>query len=253
VGQHVVTTGVTATPAPDRITTHADVFGNTVHVLSVEQPHADMEVVGTSEVVVDLPPPWPSGGPSWDAPEPPGDLLVADCRLASPMAAATPAVVEYARASFPPGRPLTEAAADLASRIFHDFTFDPSFSDVATPLDDVLAFRRGVCQDFAHLAIAGLRAHGAAARYVSGYLETDPPPGQPKLVGSDASHAWFSVFVPGSGWLDADPTNDQIPPRRHVTCAWGRDYGDVAPVRGVVYGPPAAQHLAVAVDVTRLD
>ena len=123
---------------------------------------------------------------------------------------------------------------------------------MSTPLDDVLLHRRGVCQDFAHLMTGALRSVGLAARYVSGYIETEPPPGEAKLVGTDASHAWCSVYVPGHGWIDADPTNDQIPPHRHVTVAWGRDYGDVAPLRGVVLGPSATQQMDVEVDVTRL-
>ena len=141
---------------------------------------------------------------------------------------------------------------DLTTRIFTDFTFDPAFSDVSTPLAEVLDHRRGVCQDFAHLAIGCLRSVGLPARYVSGYIETEAPPGQPKLVGADASHAWCATYVPGWGWLDLDPTNDQVAPARHITVAWGRDYRDVAPLRGVVVGPAAPQELAVAVDVSRL-
>jgi transglutaminase-like putative cysteine protease len=179
-------------------------------------------------------------------------LLARECTLDSPLVGRDPDLASYAEPSFPPGRPLDAAAAELSARIFADFTFDPAFSDVSTPLGEVLAHRRGVCQDFAHLAIGCLRSLGLPARYVSGYLETSPPPGQPKLVGSDASHAWCSVFVPGDGWFDLDPTNDQVPPQRHVTVAWGRDYADVAPVRGVVFGPSTTQQLAVAVDVARV-
>jgi len=123
---------------------------------------------------------------------------------------------------------------------------------VSTPLATVVEARRGVCQDFAHLAVTGLRMLGLAARYVSGYIETDPPPGSPKLVGADASHAWCSVWVPSLGWVDFDPTNDRLPTHRHVTVAWGRDYADVPPVRGVVIGPAASQELSVSVDVVRI-
>jgi transglutaminase-like putative cysteine protease len=167
----------------------------------------------------------------------------------------TPAVAELGELCtdvLVPGRPIVDVVQALSTRIFTDFAFDPEFSDVSTPLADVLRARRGVCQDFAHLMLACLRAHGLAARYVSGYIETDPPPGRPKLAGTDASHAWCGVWAPGIGWFDVDPTNDQMPPRRHVTCAWGRDYTDVAPVRGVVIGPAAAQSLRVGVDVTVL-
>ena len=162
------------------------------------------------------------------------------------------ALHDYAATSFSPGRDVVEAVADLCHRIFDDFQFDASFSDVTTPVEEVLAHRRGVCQDFAHLALACLRSHRLAARYVSGYIETRPPPGAPKLVGSDASHAWVSVYVPDHGWIDVDPTNDQMPARRHVTTAWGRDYADVAPVQGVVLGPAVHQVLDVAVDVIPL-
>ena len=152
---------------------------------------------------------------------------------------------------FGPGRPLVEAARDLCHTVYETFDYDPTFTDVSTPLSVVLDARRGVCQDFAHLAAGALRSRGLAARYVSGYLETDPPPGQERLVGADASHAWCSVWAPELGWIDFDPTNDRLPTHRHITVAWGRDYGDVAPVRGVVIGPAADQQLEVAVDVIR--
>jgi transglutaminase-like putative cysteine protease len=136
-------------------------------------------------------------------------------------------------------------------RIYKDFIYDPSFTTIATPLSEVLKYRRGVCQDFAHLAIACLRAHGIAARYVSGYVETRPEPGKPRIVGADASHAWFSVYIPGIGWLDFDPTNNTVPLDQHITLAWGRDYADVTPLKGIAFG--GGQHtLSVSVDVLRL-
>jgi transglutaminase-like putative cysteine protease len=162
------------------------------------------------------------------------------------------ALREFSGRSFVPGRPVVDATRDLCHQIFSTFTFDPSFSDVSTPLSRVLEARRGVCQDFAHLAAGALRSVGLAARYVSGYLETSPPPGRPRLIGADASHAWCSVWVPDLGWVDFDPTNDHLPVDRHVTVAWGRDYGDVAPARGVIIGPQAHQQLTVAVDVERV-
>jgi transglutaminase-like putative cysteine protease len=136
--------------------------------------------------------------------------------------------------------------------IHESFEYDATSTDVSTPLSAVLTGRRGVCQDFAHLAAGCLRTLGLAARYVSGYMETEPPPGRPRLVGADASHAWCSVWVPQQGWIDFDPTNDRMPTNRHVTLAWGRDYGDVAPVRGVVIGPAVDQTLTVEVDVLRV-
>ena len=152
-------------------------------------------------------------------------------------------------ASFTPGRGIVEAANDLCHQIYTEFTYDSTATDVSTPLADVLTSRRGVCQDFAHLAAGCLRSIGLAARYVSGYIETTPPAGRDRLVGADASHAWCSIWTPSAGWIDFDPTNDHFPTRRHVTVAWGRDYADVTPVRGVVIGPSRAQSLDVAVDV----
>ena len=140
---------------------------------------------------------------------------------------------------------------DLTARIHRDFKFDPTATTVATPLAQMLEQRRGVCQDFAHLQIACLRSLGLPARYVSGYLETVPPPGQPKLLGADASHAWVSFFCPGLGWIDVDPTNNLLPSMQHITLGWGRDYGDVSPIRGVLVG--GEEHtLSVAVDVVAL-
>ena len=153
----------------------------------------------------------------------------------------------YARPSFAPGRPFLAAAVDLMHRIHHEFRFDPGATTIKTPVTRVLAERHGVCQDFAHLMIGCVRALGLPARYVSGYLLTDPPPGQPRLVGADASHAWLAVRDPHLGWIDLDPTNDVLPDRRHVTVAWGRDYGDVSPLRGVVLG---GQHQTLKVGVS---
>jgi transglutaminase-like putative cysteine protease len=139
----------------------------------------------------------------------------------------------------------------LIDTISKEFIFDPTATHISTPVEEVLRQRRGVCQDFAHLTLACLRSLGLPARYVSGYLETLPPPGQPKLVGTDASHAWVAAFCPGVGWIDLDPTNNLLPTERHATVAWGRDYGDVSPVRGVLVG--AGDHrLKVSVDVEPL-
>jgi transglutaminase-like putative cysteine protease len=158
----------------------------------------------------------------------------------------------YARESFPAGRPLLDAVLDLTRRIHDDFTYDPRATTVATPLADVFRSRRGVCQDFAHLEIACLRSLGLPARYISGYLETIPPSGTPRLVGADASHAWLAVYGAGVGWIDVDPTNNVLPSNSHVTLAWGRDYGDVSPIRGVILGG-AGHSLRVSVEVSRLD
>ena len=146
------------------------------------------------------------------------------------------ALAEYAQGSFHPGRPVVEAVLDLTDRIYREFDYEPGFTSIATPLLEVLEERRGVCQDFAHLMIGCIRSLGLAARYVSGYIETFPPPGQERLVGADASHAWASVYLPGWGWVDVDPTNDQFVAESYVTTAWGRDYWDVSPLRGSVEG-----------------
>ena len=160
-------------------------------------------------------------------------------------------LAEYARLSFEPNRALVDVVYDLMARIYKDFTYDPTFTTIATPLIEVLRFRRGVCQDFAHLAIGCLRSFGIAARYVSGYVETMPEPGKSRLVGADASHAWFSVYIPAIGWMDFDPTNNKVPHDQHITLAWGRDFSDVTPLKGIAFG--GGQHtLSVSVDVLRL-
>ena len=152
-------------------------------------------------------------------------------------------------AAFPPGVGIVDGARALCDAIYREFVFDAASTDISTPLGQVLDQRRGVCQDFAHVATAVLRSLGLAARYVSGYIETVPPPGQPRLVGADASHAWCSIWTPNESWVDFDPTNGHLPVNRHVTVAWGRDYADVTPVRGVMIGPAAGQSLEVSVDV----
>ena len=161
-------------------------------------------------------------------------------------------IKNYSTQSFSSGRGLLEAVEDLMHRIYKEFDYDPGFSSIATPLSEVLKHRKGVCQDFAHLAIACLRMQGLAARYVSGYLETIPPEGKQRLVGADASHAWFSVYVPHQGWVDFDPTNAKIPDEQHITAAWGRDYADVAPLKGVIFGGGDKNKLEVSVDVERI-
>ncbi len=180
------------------------------------------------------------------------DLEAQQYLVASPFVELDSELAEYAAPSFTPGCPLLDAVGDLMGRIHTEFTYDPEFTTIATPLRHVLGHRRGVCQDFAHLAIGCLRSRGLAARYVSGYLETMPPPGQERLQGADASHAWFAAYLPDHGWVDFDPTNNQVPIDRHITTAWGRDYGDVAPLRGVIFGGGKKHALSVEVDVEPL-
>lgn len=167
--------------------------------------------------------------------------------LDSPLIQAIPELRDYVEISFTENRPIVETVEELTTRLYIDFAFDPDSTTIATPLFDVIKHRCGVCQDFAHLGIGCLRSIGLAARYVSGYIETQPPPNEVKLVGSDASHAWFSVYIPNMGWVDFDPTNNQIPTDRHITVAWGRDYSDVTPLKGVVFGS-GRHELSVSVD-----
>lgn len=254
-----------------------DYFGNRVAYFAVQQPHQQLTVSVISEVSV-FPKVAPQPNHNTLAWESVRNLLqhtgalqaqfatpnaiqiqlsaaeMLDVRqyiFDSPMVATGPELAHYAQASFLPNRPLLEVVKDLMQRIFHDFTYDPSFTTIATPLSAVLAHRRGVCQDFAHLAIACLRSYGIPARYVSGYIETLPEPGHARLIGADASHAWFAVYIPGSGWVDFDPTNNQLPWDQHITLAWGRDFSDVTPLKGIAFG--GGQHtLSVSVDVLRL-
>lgn len=261
-GQRPSSSIVRTEPDNDDLATHLDAFGNPTTYFSITGPHEWLSVIATSEVEIDscgegVPdpgPPWEETGVLLTSVPADDDVLLARmCRLDSPHVAVTDDLYAYASPSFPPGRPIAEGAIDLMHRIYTEFAFDPNFSDLSTPLADVLSHRRGVCQDFAHLMIGCLRSHGLPVRYVSGYIETSPAPGMPRLVGADASHAWCSLYVPGSGWLDLDPTNDLVRACEHITVAWGRDYGDVAPLRGVVFGPPGTQNLLVSVDVQRLD
>lgn len=247
-------------PTPLDFHERLDFFGNTISFFSVQQPHEKMTITATSEVAIsperDL---FEAGNNlSWEkviqrlqSDRSPEVLDALQYTLDSPMVESNAKIAEYAQVSFPPGIPLLQAVKDLMERIFKDFTFDSNFSTIATPLSEVLEHRRGVCQDFAHLAIACLRSQGLASRYVSGYLETLPPPGQVKLVGADASHAWFSVFLPDAGWIDFDPTNNQIPRERHITAAWGRDFNDVTPLKGIAFGG-GSHKLSVSVDVRNL-
>lgn len=176
-------------------------------------------------------------------------LTIAESRLPSPLVDVTEEVRTYAAPSFVPGRPLTEVILDLAGRIHADFDFSPGATSVHTRLPEILHRRVGVCQHFSHLLIGAARSMGLAARYVSGYIETRPPPGEPKLRGVDASHAWAAVWLPGGGWLHIDPTNDQFIDSRYVTLGWGRDYGDVSPLRGIVLTEGSGSSLDVAVDL----
>jgi transglutaminase-like putative cysteine protease len=232
-------------PAPTTASQRTDYFGNSVEYFTILTPYLELRITSRSLVEIDSPPA-PADLDATLGWEEVRDGLVyhrgatycdaAELRCPSPYARPAPELAAFARDSFAPGRPIAAAAADLMHRIHREFVFDPGATTITTPVTRVLAERRGVCQDFAHLQIACLRALGLAARYVSGYLLTDPPPGRPRLIGADASHAWIAVWCDRHGWLDLDPTNDVVPSVRHITLAWGRDYGDVSPLRGVVLG-----------------
>ena len=242
-------------PAPAVTSTHEDYFGNLVTIVAVQGPHTSLAIRATSTVTVKAPQlPEPGDTPCWEAAADRASLPldVVEFVFDSTSSRSQFIVEDYARASFPPGRPLLEGVLELTGRIHDEFTFDPKATTVATPLTEVFASRRGVCQDFARLEIACLRSLGIPARYVSGYMETVPPPGTPRLVGADVSHAWLSVFCPSIGWIAVDPTNNLLPSDRHITIAWGRDYNDVSPIRGVILGG-GAHDLRVQVDVVRLD
>jgi transglutaminase-like putative cysteine protease len=252
--------GLEVTPPAAVRRDRPDYFGNRCTHLEIWEPHRRLAVLSTAEV--ELVPEGASrelGGPPWEAvrdavrrPSGTATLEAAACAFESPYVTPLPEAAELAAPSFPAGRPILDAVADLTARIHAEFTYDPRATSVSTPVLEVLRHRRGVCQDFAHLQIACLRALGLAARYVSGYLSTTPPPGQPRLVGADASHAWLAVFCPGRGWVEFDPTNDVMPDDKHVTLAWGRDFGDVTPLRGVVMG--GGNHaLRVSVDVAPVE
>jgi len=235
---------------------NGDYFGNPTTFFTIQEPHTTLEVEASFEVETHAAPDLPAdGGGAWDlarlrlaADNDPKTEAALDFLYASSQIPLLFEARAYAAPSFWPGRPLIEAALDLTQRINTDFKFDPDATAVGIPLAEVFELRRGVCQDFAHAGIACLRAMGLAARYVSGYIRTLPPPGKEKLEGADASHAWLALFVPDWGWLDLDPTNNMVAGEDHVIVAWGRDYDDVSPIRGVVLGG-GEHHVDVAVDV----
>jgi transglutaminase-like putative cysteine protease len=254
--QEVVESRLTISPEPQYLHRRIDYFGNTVFIFMVQHPHNSLEMTATSVVTTtgQIPPisaqtlPWELVQQRLANHQQLAELEAYQFVFASPLIDLSQNALGYAMRSFQPGTPVLQGAIDLIGRIYNEFSYDKSASNVDTTVDQVLKNRKGVCQDFAHLAISCLRTLGLAARYVSGYLETLPPPGKPRLVGGDASHAWLSVYVPDFGWVDLDPTNNLLTNATYVTVAWGRDYGDVAPVKGVVMGG-GVHKLSVMVDV----
>lgn len=258
--QTVIEAAIVLDPPESDRDAYLDGFNNLVNQFGVHESHQVLTITATSVVALRRRE-TPVDNTSWEQvagllAEATGDLAIEAgfFRAPSPfidLVELGERLRQLAAASFVPGRPIVEAVGALCRQIFAEYAFDANFSSLSTPLGDVLEARRGVCQDFAHLAIGALRSLGLAARYVSGYIETMPPPGEPRLVGADASHAWCSVWTPLAGWVDFDPTNGQLPVNDHITVAWGRDYADVVPVRGVMIGPSTDQTLEVSVDVAR--
>lgn len=246
-------------PRPTLRMARTDYFGNQLCFFSIQEVHEYLEVSAISRVTVRAAqPPAPEATPAWEEAarlfrDPVSPEVVEPYQFVfdSPQVRASFELGDYALESFQKGTPLLAGMKDLTRRIHQDFSYDPKATTIATPLEEVLEKRRGVCQDFAHLAIGCLRSLGLPARYVSGYLRTRPPEGQKRLVGADASHAWLAVYCPGYGWQDFDPTNNMQPAEEHITIAFGRDFSDVSPVAGILTG--GGEHdVKVAVDVIEI-
>ncbi|MGH1440300.1 MAG: transglutaminase family protein [Cellvibrionaceae bacterium] len=268
--QLATTPRVVIHPTPTTGSRRIDYFGNRVYHFAIQEPHESLSIQVTTDIHLkpqrmESSEPLGYGNTCQQVKDKLGSqaghdthydvetLYAREFLLNSPMIKQSDSLREYGETCFSPDKPFLNAVMDLTHKIFTEFDYDPGVTDVATPLEDVLTHKHGVCQDFAHLAIGCLRSMGYAARYISGYLETLPPPGQKKMVGADASHAWFSVYSPGEGWFEFDPTNDSIPSHQHLVTAWGRDYSDVSPLRGVIFGGGASQSLNVSVDVQRIE
>lgn len=256
-GQQVVASSVIVSPSPDEMRSHTDFFGNQSTYYAVRTPHTELSVDAVSTLRILREPPGLSAmnAYTWEAVR---DQAVDDAAmhayvLPSPLIPRLAELSAYGAAVFVPDRPFGDALMDLVGRIHADFAYKSGSTTVKTPLREVFANREGVCQDFAHVAIAALRSVGLPSRYVSGYLETQPPPGQPKLQGADASHAWAAVRVPGLEWIDLDPTNNQLVDSRYIVTAWGRDYSDVPPLKGIILTDAKKSTLKVGVDVVRTD
>ncbi len=258
--QHISDATLVIEPEPSFISNAKDVFGNRTTFFIAETPHTSLSVTSefTAEITAPDHPapettlPWETARRILAFPNTPALLEAAENAFPSCFIPVTKEIKAYALQSFTPNRPVLEAAEDLTHRIFRDFLYDPSATSIATPVNEVLKLRRGVCQDFAHLAIACVRSVGLAARYVSGYIRTyrSVPESRSldiEMIGGDASHAWFSVYVPDFGWVDLDPTNDIYAQSEHITVGWGRDFDDMSPIKGVMTG--GGRH-TVSVDVS---
>ncbi len=247
-------------PLPDILEEHTDFFGNKLFYFVVEQEHEELTVTVKSQIekIINADTEPAISNQSWESVR---DILHTSTgeyidekqfTLPAAITAPTDEIKNYAALSFTTGKPLYEAVYHLINRIYTDFRFTPGFTTISTPLSVVMKERKGVCQDFAHLAISCVQSLGLSARYVSGYLETHAPEGKEKLTGVDASHAWFAVFIPGMGWVDFDPTNNQLAKEQYITIGWGRDYFDVIPLKGVIMSS-SSHELMVSVDVKRIE
>lgn len=254
--QKCLSHALTITPHPNSIHEREDFFGNSTAVFSVLDDHEQLEVRAESEVqvtapatpIAELTPGWESVREALRGQDAPRHFEALQYLYDSKYVKAHPDLAAWALSSFTPERPLLGALVDLTRRIFTAFKYDSRATSLSTPVMEVFEKRRGVCQDFAHLQLSMLRSLGLAARYVSGYLLTMPAPGKERLIGADASHAWLSAYCPGFGWIDVDPTNNQIPTDKHILVAWGRDYADISPVKGVILGGGKST-MHVSVDV----
>lgn len=256
---------ITLEPMASSANRRTDYFGNTSFHFAIDTPHTELSLSVSTRITMNN---W-RGQPSLSLAESIScnqaymqlhtpsthinDLMAREFVLDSPMIHSSSVLREYAQPLFTDQQDFLTAVANLNTAIYNDFDYVSGATHVATPIADVMVERQGVCQDFAHIAIGCLRSLGYAARYVSGYLETVPPPGEKKLVGADATHAWFAVYCPGQGWFEFDPTNNSIPGEQHIVTAWGRDYSDVSPLRGVIFGGSGQQQLDVSVDVARVN
>ncbi|WP_067149295.1 transglutaminase family protein [Pseudotamlana agarivorans] len=260
-GQELLDYRLEISPTPSEVSERVDFFGNTIATFSIQENHEELTVIARSKIARDY-----KSQISNENIEARNKVTIEEALvllkgiepdiinarqyvLFSPLITKmSPKIKKYAEVSFKPGRSLYEAAHELMQRIFIDFDFVSGFTNIATPLDEVMNAKKGVCQDFAQVAIACVRSMGLPARYVSGYIETVPPEGKEKLIGTDASHAWFSVFIPQFGWVDFDPTNNQVPKDQHIVVAHGRDYYDVPPLKGVIYST-GKNDMEVSVDL----
>lgn len=246
-------------PEPRVVQHHHDYFGNPIALFTIQEPHRKLsitvkhrlEVEPAEAMMLEETPVWEEVAAALPRERAPVFLEARQFTFDSHYVARNDELAEYAKPSFAPGRPILEAALDLTRRIHREFRYDAKATTLATPLADVLRLRRGVCQDFAHLQIGCLRSLGLAARYVSGYLQTRPPADRERLIGADASHAWVSVYCPGIGWVDFDPTNNLMPSQQHLTIAWGRDYDDISPIKGVILGG-GTHTMTIAVNVAAI-